>query len=75
MDDGELEIAPDHTFREEPLHILGRQNKKLRRREILMIRIHWSRRSIEEVTWEVKSNIRETYPSLYPCLIAEFERL
>ena len=74
LEHGELEIAPNHTFKEESLHILGRQIKKLRRREILIIRIHWSRRSIEEATWEVESNIRETYPSLYPCLIAEFER-
>ena len=74
VDHSQLEIAPDHTFVEEPLHILDRQVKKLRRREIPMIRIHWSRRTAEEATWEVEARIQESYPTLYPRLIAEFER-
>ena len=69
----ELEVASDHTFVEEPLHILARQVKKLRRREIPMIRIHWSRRTAEEATWEVEERIRECYPAMYPRLLAEFE--
>ena len=40
-----------------------------------MIQIHWLRRSVEEANWEVESSIRETYPALYPRLIAEFEHM
>ena len=73
LDHSELEVASDHTFVEEPLRILDRQVKKLRRREIPMIRIHWSRRTVEEATWEVEERIRECYPAVYPRLLAEFE--
>ena len=40
-----------------------------------MIRIHGFRRSVKEAKWEVESSIQETYPALYPRLIAEFERM
>ena len=65
----ELEVASDHTFVEEPLQILDRQVKKLRRREIPMIRVHWARRTAEEATWEVEERIRECYPTVYPRLL------
>ena len=73
LDHSELEIVPHHTIVKEPLHILDRQVKKLRRRAILMIWVHWSRRTAEEATWETEDRIREAYPLVYPRLIAEFE--
>ena len=40
-----------------------------------MIRIYGFRRSVKEANWEVEPSIRETYPTLYPRLIADFERM
>jgi hypothetical protein len=68
----ELVVEPDHTFREEPVAILDRRMKKLRNKEIPLVMIQWSRRGVEEATWETEERMRESYPEVFPGLVEVF---
>ncbi|KAL0282322.1 UNVERIFIED_CONTAM: Transposon Ty3-G Gag-Pol polyprotein [Sesamum angustifolium] len=64
----ELEIAVSEglTYVEEPIEILDRSIKKLRNKEMPMVKVRWSHHSPREATWEVEENMREKYPYLFP---------
>ncbi|KAL2237105.1 UNVERIFIED_CONTAM: Transposon Tf2-11 polyprotein, partial [Sesamum indicum] len=62
----EIEISEGLTFVEEPTEILDRSIKKLRNKEIPMVKVKWSHHSPREATWEVEENMREKYPYLFP---------
>ncbi|CAN4084837.1 unnamed protein product [Withania somnifera] len=50
------------SFVEEPVRILAKEVRKLRSREIPVVKVRWSHRSIEEATWEIESEVRKPYP-------------
>ncbi|CAN4115708.1 unnamed protein product [Withania somnifera] len=50
------------SFVEEPVRILAKEVRKLRSREIPVVKVPWSHRSIEEATWEIESEVRKRYP-------------
>ncbi|KAL2243565.1 UNVERIFIED_CONTAM: Retrovirus-related Pol polyprotein from transposon [Sesamum indicum] len=60
-----IEISEGLTYVEEPTEILDRSIKKLRNKEIPMVKVKWSHHSPREVTWEVEENMREKYPYLF----------
>ncbi|CAN4114476.1 unnamed protein product [Withania somnifera] len=47
------------SFVEEPVKILAMEVRKLRSREIPVVKVRWSHRLIEEATWEIKSEMRK----------------
>ncbi|KAL2237398.1 UNVERIFIED_CONTAM: Transposon Tf2-11 polyprotein [Sesamum indicum] len=57
----EMEISEGLTYVEEPMEILNRSIKKLRNKEIPMVKVKWSHHSLREATWEVEENMREKY--------------
>ncbi|KAL0295677.1 UNVERIFIED_CONTAM: Transposon Ty3-I Gag-Pol polyprotein [Sesamum angustifolium] len=62
----EIEVSEGLTYVEEPIEILDRSIKKLRNKEIPMVKVRWSHHSPREATWEVEENMREKYPYLFP---------
>ncbi|XP_052486316.1 uncharacterized protein LOC128041054 [Gossypium raimondii] len=46
----EIEVRPDLTFKEEPVQILDRDVKVLRRKSIPLVKILWCNHSTEEAT-------------------------
>ncbi|KAL0392767.1 UNVERIFIED_CONTAM: hypothetical protein Sradi_2499500 [Sesamum radiatum] len=62
----EIEVSLGLTYVEEPIEILDRSIKKLRNKEIPMVKVRWSHHSPREATWEVEENMREKYPYLFP---------
>ncbi|KAL0285964.1 UNVERIFIED_CONTAM: Transposon Ty3-G Gag-Pol polyprotein [Sesamum calycinum] len=62
----EIEVSEGLTYVEEPTEILDRSIKKLRNKEIPMVKVRWSHHSPREATWEVEENMREKYPYLFP---------
>ncbi|CAN4097554.1 unnamed protein product [Withania somnifera] len=50
------------SFVEEPVRILAKEVRKLRSREIPVVKVRWSHRSIEEATWEIESEVRNRHP-------------
>ena len=60
-----LSLDSSLTFEEEPIAILDRQVRKLRTKEVPMIRVQWRHRPPEEATWEVEDHMRTRYPQLF----------
>ncbi|XP_012480870.1 uncharacterized protein LOC105795754 [Gossypium raimondii] len=61
----EIEVRPDLTFVEEPIQILDRDVKVLRRKFIPLVKVLWHNHSTEEATWEPEDARRQQYPHLF----------
>ncbi|XP_052882225.1 uncharacterized protein LOC128290562 [Gossypium arboreum] len=48
----EIEVRPDPTFDEEPVQIIYRDVKVLRRKPVPLVKVLWCNHSSEEATWE-----------------------
>lgn len=64
--ESEMEVSEKLTYIEEPMEILDRSIRKLRNKEIPMVKVRWSRHSPKEATWEVEADMRVKYPYLFP---------
>nr|GEZ85928.1 retrotransposon protein, putative, Ty3-gypsy subclass [Tanacetum cinerariifolium] len=60
----EIEIDENLHFFEEPIEIVERDAKKLKRRRIPLVKVHWNSRQGAEYTWERKDQFRKKYPHL-----------
>ncbi|KAL0340317.1 UNVERIFIED_CONTAM: Transposon Tf2-11 polyprotein [Sesamum radiatum] len=60
-----VEISEELTYMEEPTEILDRSVRKLRNKEIPMVKVRWTHHSPREATWEVEEHMREKYPYLF----------
>ena len=46
-----IEVSEKLTYVEEPVEVLDRQVRKLRSKEIPMVKVKWSQHSSKEETW------------------------
>ncbi|XP_016747039.1 uncharacterized protein [Gossypium hirsutum] len=60
----EIEVRPSLTFKEEPVQILDRDVKGLRRKPIPLVKVLWRNHGSEEAMWEPKEALRQQYPHL-----------
>ncbi|GJU27990.1 putative reverse transcriptase domain-containing protein [Tanacetum coccineum] len=61
----EIHIDDKLHFVEEPVEILEREIKKLRRSRIPIIKVRWNSKRGPEFTWEREDQFREKYPHLF----------
>ncbi|XP_050222497.1 uncharacterized protein LOC126672585 [Mercurialis annua] len=61
----EVEIDEELSYEEEPVEIVDTQIRKLRSKEIPMVKVLWRSRTIEECTWETEADMRKRYPHLF----------
>ncbi|GJZ98871.1 putative reverse transcriptase domain-containing protein [Tanacetum coccineum] len=61
----EIEIDENLRFVEEPLEIVERDVKKLKRRRIPLVKVRWNSRQGAEYTWEREDQFRKRYPNLF----------
>ncbi|GJR87696.1 hypothetical protein Tco_0211707 [Tanacetum coccineum] len=61
----EIHINDKLHFVEEPVEILDREVKKLRRSHIPIIKVRWNSNRGLEFTWEREDQFREKYPHLF----------
>ncbi|GKF07409.1 putative reverse transcriptase domain-containing protein [Tanacetum coccineum] len=61
----EIEINENLRFVEEPIEIVERDVKKLKRRRILLVKVRWNSRQGAEYTWEHEDQFRNKYPNLF----------
>ena len=61
----ELELRPDLSYEEEAVRILKRCSKVLRRKEVPLVKVLWSRRGVQEATWEREDEMRQRFPGLF----------
>ncbi|XP_016702159.2 uncharacterized protein [Gossypium hirsutum] len=61
----EIELRSDLTFGEEPVQILGRDFKVLRKKIVPLVKVRWRNHGTEEATWEPEESICRLYPYLF----------
>nr|GEV48780.1 hypothetical protein [Tanacetum cinerariifolium] len=61
----EIEIDENLRFFEEPIDIMERDVKKLKRRRIPLVKVCWNSRQGAEYTWELEDQFRKKYPHLF----------
>ncbi|XP_020680871.1 uncharacterized protein LOC110098389, partial [Dendrobium catenatum] len=52
-------------YKEEPELILAYDVRKLRNKQIPMVKIQWKLRTAREATWEKESDMRQLYPHMF----------
>ncbi|GJW54113.1 putative reverse transcriptase domain-containing protein [Tanacetum coccineum] len=61
----EIEIDENLRLVEEPIEIVERDVKKLKRRRILLVKVRWNSRQGAEYTWEREDQFRKKYPHMF----------
>ena len=61
----EITVDDDLSYEESLIAIVDRQTKKLRNKEIVMVKVQWQRHSMEECTWESEQAMKDKYPQLF----------
>ncbi|XP_073118548.1 uncharacterized protein [Henckelia pumila] len=56
---------PDLSYEEIPIQILDTQVRKLRNKEIKMVKVLWRNQLVEEATWETEQDMRSRYPEVF----------
>ncbi|XP_073152924.1 uncharacterized protein [Henckelia pumila] len=60
-----VDWTPGLSYDEMPVQILDRQVRRLRNREIPMVKVLWRNQLVKESTWETEQDMRECYPGLF----------
>ncbi|KAA0051440.1 ty3-gypsy retrotransposon protein [Cucumis melo var. makuwa] len=60
-----LRISENLSYEEQPIEILAREAKKLRSREISLVKVLWRNHGVGETTWEREEDMRALYPELF----------
>ncbi|XP_070046048.1 uncharacterized protein [Nicotiana tomentosiformis] len=60
-----IEIKEGLPYEEVPIEILDRQVRKLRTKDIVLVKVLWSNHDSKEATWEVEEDMRKKYPYLF----------
>ena len=61
----ELQLQPDITTEETLVCILAIENKKLRNKLILLVKVQWSRHGAEEAYWKHEEDMHRDYSQLF----------
>ncbi|KAL4319667.1 hypothetical protein GQ457_18G012030 [Hibiscus cannabinus] len=61
----EVELNPDFSYEEVPSMILDREVKRLRNKNVLLVKVLWRNHKVEEVTWEPEETMRQQYSYLF----------
>nr|CAD1818667.1 unnamed protein product [Ananas comosus var. bracteatus] len=62
----DLELREDLSYEEQPIRILDRREKVLRKRTVQLVRVLWRHHAENEATWEPEEEIQSKYPQLFP---------
>ena len=65
IDFQDLEVNDNVSYQERPIWILGHDIKKLRNKEIPLVKIQWNHHNEREASWEMELKIRVKYPKLF----------
>ncbi|XP_019058864.1 PREDICTED: uncharacterized protein LOC109116956 [Tarenaya hassleriana] len=61
----ELEFTNATRFRDEPLQIMDRKVKKLRTKEVPLVKVLWRSQGVSDMTWEFEEEMRSNYLYLF----------
>ena len=60
-----IDLRSDLTYEEEPIEILAREVKDLRKKRIPLVKVLWRNHKTEEATWESEEDMRQQYLQLF----------
>ncbi|XLU29618.1 hypothetical protein S245_065684, partial [Arachis hypogaea] len=60
-----VQVREDLTLPVTPVRIDDTSIKRLRGKEVSLVKVAWSRAGVEEHTWELESEMRKDYPHLF----------
>ncbi|KAL4035172.1 hypothetical protein IC575_003852 [Cucumis melo] len=60
-----LQVSENLSYEEQPVEILAREIKKLRSRDIPLVKVLWQNHGVEEATWEREEDMKTQYPELF----------
>ncbi|GKD02265.1 putative reverse transcriptase domain-containing protein [Tanacetum coccineum] len=66
-----IKVDKTHHFVKEPLEIMDREIKKLKRRKIALVKVRWNLKRGPEFTWEHEDQMRIKYPQLFVDRVVE----
>ena len=58
----DLDIQPNLSYKEHPIQILDRAERKTRNKVTKFVKVQWSRHSEREATWEQEDQFWQSYP-------------
>ncbi|KAK4720757.1 hypothetical protein R3W88_010990 [Solanum pinnatisectum] len=61
----DIGIKDSLSYKEIPVQILDRQVRKLRTKEVALVKILWRNQFVEEATWETEKDMKKRYPHLF----------
>src|SRR5262249_17496635 len=60
-----IKITKYLRYEEIPIAIVDKQIRKLRHKEIPMIKVQWQNHGVKECTWEIEQTMKAKYPQLF----------
>ncbi|XP_027186564.1 uncharacterized protein [Cicer arietinum] len=66
IESDKVQINENLTFETLPLRIEDQKTKELRGKTISLVKVVWGGATGESATWEVESQMRDSYPELFP---------
>ena len=60
-----VQIREDLSYDSRPIQIIDRAVKKLRNKEVPLVKVIWHSHTAEEATWETEASMRQKYPELF----------
>ena len=61
----DLDIQPNLFYKEHPIRILDRAERKTRNKTTKFVKVQWSCHSKREATWEQEDQLRQSYLDLF----------
>jgi hypothetical protein len=61
----ELRIVEDKRLFEEPVEILERETRQLRKKRVKLVKVLWKNKLGSDMTWETDSDMLTRYPHLF----------
>ncbi|GJW32366.1 hypothetical protein Tco_0052398 [Tanacetum coccineum] len=68
----QLQLDDKLNFVEEPVEVMDREIKQLKRSRIPIIKVRWNSKRGPEFTWEREDEIRAKYPHLFSIISSKF---
>jgi len=62
----ELEVRDNLTVETWPVRVEDREVKRLRGKEIVLVKVIWVGPTSESATWESENRMKDSYPGLFP---------
>jgi len=62
----ELEVRDNLMVETWPVRVEDREVKRLRGKEIVLVKVIWVSPTCESATWESESRMKDSYPELFP---------